>query len=61
MSKFDSMRNAFVRVVCNWLLEHVATEDYARKIDGLIKQGMFYARTDPHAPWQDTEIAKGDQ
>lgn len=58
--KTDHMRNVLAQRACNFILQHIATTDYANKIDGLIKQGMFYARVDPHAKWQFRDAMESD-
>lgn len=44
--RIDHIRDEIARRGSNWLLQHVATRDYARKVDLIIKQGVLYAELD---------------
>lgn len=55
---FEKLRNWLTWVVCNFMLNHVATDEYGNKIELLIRQGQFHSQlggpyitsTDAHEP-----------
>lgn len=44
--RIDHIRNEIARRGSNWLLQRVATREYSRKVDLVIRQGMIYAELD---------------
>lgn len=47
-SRFGRFRDDLTRVVCNFMLRHVATEWYRKMIEGSILYGLEAARKDAY-------------
>lgn len=48
----SKLRDKIAWTLCNWILNHIATEWYRKRIDGAIRYGLMAAVRDQNADRQ---------